>query len=103
LKKTEYNEKKGILIIVSDISEREKLVKLEEANSFRDNLINSVSHELRTPVNCVVNYINSAIEHYRVPIEVVNDILKPSLSCLSLLTSIIKDLLDYSLFLNKKF
>ena len=60
-KRSQFNQEDATIFIISDISEREKLVSLEEANNFKDNLISSISHELRTPVNCVMNFINTAI------------------------------------------
>ena len=48
MKLVNFDSKKCILLFVSDITDREKVLALEQINNFNKNLINSVSHELRT-------------------------------------------------------
>ncbi len=52
-----------IALILRDMTQRDLVVKLEETNRYKDQLLASVSHELRAPLNG-----NLTLSHSKVPI-----------------------------------
>ena len=92
------NQKNCLLFIISDITEREKMRKVEENEKYKNLLLASFSHELRTPLNGSMSLVQKGIESIEIPNAVKEGLLQPALNSLKLLLSIINDFLDFSQF-----
>ena len=95
---TIFREKPSVVLVFSDITERNLVTVLQENNNYKDRLLASVSHELRTPLNASINFTEAAIEHpalHALP-DVRDNYLMPALRSSQVLLHIINDILDFS-------
>jgi len=93
-----HNAKNCLLFIISDITEREKMRKVEENEKYKNLLLASFSHELRTPLNGSMSLVQKGIESSEISQNIKESLLAPALNSLKLLLSIINDFLDFSQF-----
>ena len=95
---TVFKEKPSLVLVFSDITERNLVTVLQENNNYKDRLLASVSHELRTPLNASINFTQSAIEHPTLADlpDVRDNYLLPALRSNQLLLHLINDILDFS-------
>ena len=93
----QWRNEKAILLIMNDISLKEKFFK--ELNDYKDLLLASVSHDLRTPLNCIMGNLDLMEELN--DFGLVKYIQTSQCSC-KILLSLINDILDYSQISNKK-
>jgi len=73
----------NIIVILIDTTQRDLVVKLEEANKYKDQLLASVSHELRAPLNGNINLIQSAVNSPQIPEHIRETLLTPALASAS--------------------
>lgn len=93
---SKYNDKKVIVAHVSDTTDRDELLSLQDSSNYKNRLLASVSHELRTPLNGSINFIEQALNHADISADVKEHLILPSLRCNRMLLSIINDILDFS-------
>jgi signal transduction histidine kinase len=99
---TEFQSKDSIILVISDITQRDMISRLEGVNDYKINLLASFSHELRTPLNANLNLLETAIDHKEMSNELRKSYILPALRSAKLLFYIISDILDYSqMSLNK--
>eukprot|EP01017_Pseudomicrothorax_dubius_P016643 TRINITY_DN18852_c0_g1_i1.p1 TRINITY_DN18852_c0_g1~~TRINITY_DN18852_c0_g1_i1.p1 ORF type:complete len:106 (-),score=14.62 TRINITY_DN18852_c0_g1_i1:34-351(-) len=48
----------NMLVVVQDITEGERLIRLEEKDKYKSFLMNTISHELRTPLNTIITMLD---------------------------------------------
>ena len=93
---TIFREKPSLVLIFSDITERNLVAILQENNDYKNRLLASVSHELRTPLNASINFTQIAIESPGLSSEIRDNYLLPALRSNQLLLHLINDILDFS-------
>jgi len=91
-----------IVLIFRDMTQRDLVVKLEETNKYKDQLLASVSHELRAPLNGNINLVEGAINSPEIPECIKETLLIPALQSSKFLLHIINDILDMSQIKEKK-
>ena len=91
-----FREKPALALIISDITQRNTIITLQDNNNYKNRLLASVSHELRTPLNASMNFTRMAIEDPSVPTNIKDEYLTPSLISSQLLLYLINDILDFS-------
>ena len=91
-----FREKPALALIISDITQRNTIITLQDNNNYKNRLLASVSHELRTPLNASMNFTRMAIEDPSVPANIKDEYLTPSLISSQLLLYLINDILDFS-------
>ena len=91
-----YREKPALSLIISDITQRNTIITLQDNNNYKNRLLASVSHELRTPLNASINFTKMALDDPTVPIAVKDEYLSPSMVSSQLLLHLINDILDFS-------
>lgn len=91
-----YREKPALALIISDITQRNTIITLQDNHNYKNRLLASVSHELRTPLNASINFTRMAIEDPNVPTNIKDEYLSPSLVSSQLLLFLINDILDFS-------
>lgn len=52
--KTTLNNNPSLMLIMTDTSERKKILELRNINEYKDNVLASVSHDLKTPLNSIL-------------------------------------------------
>ena len=57
-----FQEKDSLIIVITDITQRDMVSRLEGVNEYKINLLASFSHELRTPLNGNLKFLETAIE-----------------------------------------
>ena len=82
IKISPLTDSKRITLIFNDITQREKLISLEEVNQYKDRLLATVSHDLRAPINGTITFIENTIEDKIVPTEIKDKYLIPAQSTL---------------------
>jgi len=87
---------KKVIIILNDITQREKVVSLEEVNQYKDKLLATVSHDLRAPINGTITFIENTLEYDSVPREIKKKYLIPAQRCCRFLLHLVNDILDFS-------
>jgi len=89
----EYNK---IVLIFFDVTERDRIVVLENNNEYKNQLLASISHELRTPLNCNLGLLQAAVNDVTISESIKANILLPAFRSGKLLSHLIDDILDYS-------
>lgn len=84
--KDEHNRLSGIIVVIHDITESERVDKL------RHEFVANVSHELRTPLTTIKGYAETIVEDERQP-EDTKQFLNVIISEVDRMTRIVKDLL----------
>ena len=95
-------DRKNIILMLRDTTQRDLLVTLEDNNKYKDELLASVSHELRAPLNGNTNLLETALQDKGVPARVKEQMLLPALRSSQFLLHIINDILDLSQIKVKK-
>ncbi|RKD22205.1 PAS/PAC sensor signal transduction histidine kinase [Caminicella sporogenes DSM 14501] len=94
--KNEKNEKGGLVLVIQDITEQEKL------ENMRKEFVANVSHELKTPLTSIKSYtetlLNGALENK----EIAKNFLSVVYSEADRMTRLVRDLLQLSNFDSKK-
>lgn len=99
---TRLQSKDSIILVISDITQRDLISRLEGVNEYKINLLASFSHELRTPLNANLNLLETGIEHKDMTNDLKKNYILPALRSAKLLFYMISDILDYSqMSLNK--
>lgn len=91
-----FKSQPALALMISDITERNLVVTLQDNNNYKNRLLASVSHELRTPLNASINFTQMALEDPKMPHEIRDGYLVPALRSNQLLLHIINDILDFS-------
>ena len=91
-----FREKPALALIISDVTQRNTIITLQDNHNYKNRLLASVSHELRTPLNASINFTRMAIEDPTVPTNIKDEYLSPSLVSNQLLLHLINDILDFS-------
>jgi len=89
-------DREYIILIICDTTQRDLLVRFEDNNKYKDQLLASVSHELRTPLNGNINLVESALHDKSVPEKVKERLLAPVLRSSKFLLHLINDIRDMS-------
>ena len=97
-----FREKPALVLIISDVTQRNTIITLQDNHNYKNRLLASVSHELRTPLNASINFTRMAIEDPTVPTNIKDEYLSPSLVSNQLLLHLINDILDFSQISEKK-
>jgi len=85
-----------VTIILTDITQREKLISLEEVNQYKDKLLATVSHDLRAPINGTITFIENTIEDQSIPSDIKDKYLIPAQRSCRFLLHLVNDILDFS-------
>ena len=91
-----YHDNKVIVANISDTTERDRLLSLQDNSKYKTRLLASVSHELRTPLNGSINFTEQALSSPDVPQTVKEKYIVPALRSNKLLLCLINDILDFS-------
>ena len=91
-----YHENKVIVANISDTTDRDELLSLQDNSKYKTRLLASVSHELRTPLNGSINFTEQALLAPDVPEAVKEKYILPALRSNKLLLCLINDILDFS-------
>lgn len=93
-----YEEQGEVLVSVTDITERHRLIQqLEKANRYKSEFLASMSHELRTPLNSIIGFSERVLKSSNVTLgEREQDGLETVLRNAHHLLSLINDILDLS-------
>lgn len=91
-----YHEKNVVVINITDSTDRDAIISLQDNNKYKTRMLASVSHELRTPLNGSINFVDQALSDPAVPQHVKEKFLLPALRSNRLLLSLINDILDFS-------
>ncbi|RZJ99284.1 MAG: hypothetical protein EOO46_22600, partial [Flavobacterium sp.] len=75
-----HNAKNCLLFIISDITQREKMRKVEENEKYKNLLLASFSHELRTPLNGSMSLVQKGIESPEISTDIKDTLLAPALN-----------------------
>ena len=89
------------VLIITDISIREKLANSEANSKYKTLMFATLSHELRTPLNGVHSMLEVAIKHMK-DADITQQYLMPALINAQMLKFLVNDMLDYSKILAKK-
>lgn len=92
--KIRWNDRNGLLVMVSDISKTKKIIDLKNLDKHKNQLLASISHDLRTPLNGVIGMVNATLSELKE--DKLKDFLKLALRSANLLDFLIKDILDFS-------
>ncbi|CAK85139.1 unnamed protein product (macronuclear) [Paramecium tetraurelia] len=91
-----YEVSKGLLIMIKNITKKEKQIDMKERYHFQQMLINSFSHELRTPLNCSLSLLQTLEQ--QIKSELNDTYLKPAIISNKKLLHQINDILDFANF-----
>ena len=91
-----YHENKVIVANISDTTDRDKLLSLQDNSKYKTRLLASVSHELRTPLNASINFTEQALLNSEVPETIKEKYILPAFRSNKLLLCLINDILDFS-------
>ena len=91
-----YNDKRVIVVNISDTTDRDNLISLRDNNNYKTRLLASVSHELRTPLNGSINFTEQALADPQIPKAIKDKFILPALRSNRLLMYLINDILDFS-------
>ena len=91
-----------IIATFTDVTQREKIAKLNDKNQFKDNLLSSFSHELKTPLNSSMLLIQTALLSDSLDAN-VRELLTGALTNNQRLEMILSDILDLCLLETRKF
>ena len=89
-------EYKSLIIALSDTTERDLLVSLENNSDYKDKVLASVSHELRTPLNWNLGFLQRGLDDPQVPSSLKTQFLVPAFRSGKILSHVIDDIMDYS-------
>lgn len=89
-------ESHQIILILSDITQRETAASLEKANQYKDKLLATVSHDLRAPINGTLTFIENSIQHEDVPETVKEKYLIPAQKSCKFILHLANDILDFA-------
>ncbi|CAD8060934.1 unnamed protein product [Paramecium sonneborni] len=92
---------KGYLIMIKNITKKEKQIDMKDRYHFQQMLINSFSHELRTPLNCSLSLLQTLEQ--QVKSDINDTYLKPAIISNKKLLHQINDILDFANFEVKTF
>nr|MBA2623798.1 PAS domain-containing protein [Chthoniobacterales bacterium] len=90
-----------VLIVLTDLTEREARISAEAANRAKDRFLAALSHELRTPLTPVVMVVSALEIDARLPADVRDDLAMVRRN-VELETRLIDDLLDLSRVISGK-
>lgn len=90
-----------VLMVLTDLTEREALISAEAANRAKDRFLAALSHELRTPLTPVVMVVAAMEIDARLPSDVREDLAMVRRN-VELETRLIDDLLDLSRVISGK-
>ncbi|CAD8052966.1 unnamed protein product [Paramecium sonneborni] len=96
-----YEITKGYLIMIKNITKKEKQIDMKDRYHFQQMLINSFSHELRTPLNCSLSLLQTLEQ--QVKSDLNDTYLKPAIISNKKLLHQINDILDFANFEVKTF
>ncbi|KAL4435309.1 hypothetical protein ABPG74_017401 [Tetrahymena malaccensis] len=89
----EWENEQALMVIMNDISEKMRIKRMKEIDSFKNDILSTITHNLKTPLNGIIliaqtlqNQVQSKIK------DAVSDILQNS----KMLLYMINDILDYS-------
>ncbi|EAR81937.2 response regulator receiver domain protein (macronuclear) [Tetrahymena thermophila SB210] len=89
----EWENEQALMVIMNDISEKMRIKRMKEIDSFKNDILSTITHNLKTPLNGIIliaqtlqNQVQSKVK------DAVSDILQNS----KMLLYMINDILDYS-------
>lgn len=91
----------AIIATFTDVTQREKIAKINDKNQFKDNLLSSFSHELKTPLNSSMLLIQTALLSDSLDAN-VKELLTGALINNQRLEMILSDILDLCLLETNK-
>ncbi|CAK75313.1 unnamed protein product (macronuclear) [Paramecium tetraurelia] len=91
-----YETSKGYLILLKNITKKEKQIDMKDRYHFQQMLINSFSHELRTPLNCSLSLLQTLKQEIKSDLN--DTYLKPAIISNKKLLHQINDILDFANF-----
>ena len=56
-----FNQNPCLLVVISDITDKEIISNLEEVSEYKTKTLNTVSHEMRTPLNGIIGFLETAL------------------------------------------
>jgi len=93
---TIYQEHQSLIVIISNITERNKLEQLQENIKFKDSYLLSISHELMNPLHGSLSFLQGALEESSISKTIKQEFLLPTKNSLNFLQYLINDLLDFT-------
>lgn len=93
---THFQDRPTLTLIITNTTQRDSIVTLQDNNNYKNRLLASVSHELRTPLNSTINLLERAVDFPEIPSKLKKQLILPSLGSSKILLSIINDILDFS-------
>ncbi|KAL4474175.1 hypothetical protein ABPG72_001714 [Tetrahymena utriculariae] len=89
----EWENEQALMVIMNDISEKMRIKRMKEIDSFKNDILSTITHNLKTPLNGIIliaqtlqNQVQSKVK------DAFSDILQNS----KMLLYMINDILDYS-------
>ena len=93
---TKFMHKASLAVIIEDLTERNKLAKLQTINEYKTELLANVSHDFRAPLNGCLNLLEAGSDDDQVGDRVRNDYLSPCYKSLKSLLYLVNDMVDMS-------
>jgi len=85
-----------LYIAISNTSQENAIMYLQEINQYKTNILKSISHELRTPLNGSYGLMQSLLNGDKISKTVKESFIKPAMQCSDFLLVIIDGILDFT-------
>ncbi|EAS00277.2 response regulator receiver domain protein (macronuclear) [Tetrahymena thermophila SB210] len=92
-----WKKKSSFIVMMTDISKKEQMLRMREIDKFKDKVIDSITHNLKTPLNGILLSCQTLQMNLKQSenLEILEHIYQNSF----ILLNMINDILDYSRFL----
>ncbi|KAL4455073.1 hypothetical protein ABPG74_006455 [Tetrahymena malaccensis] len=92
-----WKKKSSFIVMMTDISKKEQMLRMREIDKFKDKVIDSITHNLKTPLNGILLSCQTLQMNLKQSENL--DILEHIYQNSFILLNMINDILDYSRFL----
>ena len=79
IKKIFWGSNNCYSLIFDDITDKEKVIALEQASKYKDRLISAISHEFKTPINGILGILDLCL--YKITDNEILEEIKRCISC----------------------